>query len=523
MGNSIKDRQLESLADSIISFLCDESDAGRLRIKEAVNRAGKAYTQKDNYKVVKWALKLFGDRGRKKELQSLNINMDDLTAEMTKNDDRLSRAENTLVCLQRLAIVLLDADGGWENTSLNTYLTVYFMGLIDNCEHPTKETFYFQQIKGLKPKLLSKLQQAIQAYQFSLDKAHREQAEVDRIDGDKKRETIDFICLTSDSTKAKSTAKENPGMAVFSLVKNNDHWELKWFDLFGEPLSLPINSYLLQLLKSGKSLQDEAVKLACFKARESFLSKNKILLLPSQSLLCELKSTYVVKQLGEEAKLDWYDDLGLCHQVDLTEYPDLLAFLQKPQSAVEEDLPTLQHHVRRVNCMKQAGIGSARMKLEAFFASTPESTAPTLGLLINPKADALNHLESVFVLSHGNGEDALKWYDAFGKGQTIDLNANPDVQNWLDAHMEIKASDHNALKLVLAKIDRSKALEIGNFKEELANCLANRKPPPATQVDEVPQSKPGTLDTGMLLEFSKLYKPRPANTVGSANSTDFNP
>lgn len=521
--NTLEARQLETIADSVIAFLCDESDNGMKRVQEAVHRAGNGYTQRRNHWLVNWIpgspLRLF--RHRNKPLDGLEQNMDSLARQFTEIDGRLQKSEIILQRLQRLAIVLLDPQGGWKSTSLNTYLLVYFMGLIDHCEHPTQEEFYYALIKKLNPIFKAKLQQSLQAYQFSVNKAKEEQAQVERLDSSKTKASLDFIYLTDQETRAFSKAKEEPKLAVFCLEQQAGQWQLKWVDLFGEAHPLAINSFLLQQLNGGKKSDTDEVKQACLKARDLYLSQNKILVNPHVSRLADLKSTFVVKHLPALTALDWYDDFGRCHQIDLEKYPDLLAYLRGREALAEKDLPALHHFLRQVDKLQQVGVQGARLKLEAFFKTNAEVVASTFQLLVNPKASDLGHLESTFVLNTKDDAPELLWYDAFGNPRQLDLAAMPSITTWIESHVQYQEQDLAELKILLAAVDRSQSLKLDAFKAELAACLERRRP--AVEPSSEDKTPSGRLPKDRIEAFANLFAAVKAKTMEPAPSEKLEP
>lgn len=467
MGNQLLELAAEQWIDAVIARILDQRPQAHEAICLASRKASEAYLLSNWNGLLRGAFKFFRKRRREADQTSLD----------------LESFPDVFIRLQTLTKVFLNPKGKWEPTSYNTYLLIYLLGYLNGDEHPTQNHTYYTMLPLLVSLFKSKLQQAYQGMRYQRRKdLPSEKAESKT---DKKSDDLDFILLADDSKKAKDLAMRESDKAVFLVRQSKSGIELFAYDLHGREIQLPLTEELQQSmresLKSGGQL-----KSLCLKAREAHLLKGKFYLNPASAELGQIRSAFVLRQVEltrdkfnkaledkgwiSVSNLDWYDDKGCSHQIDLTLYPELEDFLNKNPHVAMPDALYLAHQLRRIDLDFKADLGQTKQILDALFQKNKEDPFSSFKALVNPKSTDLSGLASTFVVYINPRELRLDWYDTYGGLREIELTDYSDLTQWLSEHPKVSDNDRE-LKAFLIRVNTSKPINRDEFKEQLAACL----------------------------------------------------
>ncbi|QBR83544.1 hypothetical protein E3983_03720 [Legionella israelensis] len=456
---TIQERVLSNIADSLIAFLTDESEKGREKILNAIKLAGRDYKGEEyNWLFTYWR--------KRKEI-----------ATYTERD--IDGSLSIIPRLQALAKVFLDPTGGWKSTSYNTTLLFYFLGALENNTNPTADPFFNSIVYDLADPFKRKLQDSLHEHLIAQKIAQEKARELESISDKAKKEALNFVHIFSNHEKAREYAMQKPQQISFALFFEKGKWQLAWYDVLGDDYSLEINKELnkqLSLYDEKDIIYDDAIKFECIKLRDAFIEKRKLFINPSASELSNIKSTFVLKGQKENYELYWYDNEGDCRQIDLAPYPFFLEYLNSQDKMDENNLPQLQAFLRKLNPTVSTGISKARQTLEKFFKNQKIEGVNSFKLLVNPAVHALDNLISTFVIYKNREDIRLEWYDAFGNGREISLEPYDKLISWLKAHEDIAEEDYPELKQQLLCIDTSQRINRDEFKKQLEECLLKGRP-----------------------------------------------
>ncbi len=475
----IEERMLSEIADSIIALLINESEESLEKIKGAVKQAGIKYNGEEYNWLISSILTYW--RSRKSE---------------TKNTERdINHYTDVLTRLKAFSNVFLNPDGAWESTSYNTMLILHLLGAIDDEPDPCDKAFYSHIASKLAVPFKLKLQEWVHQYEYDQKMAEAKARSLKTMSDKTIEATLSAIKLFAGNQEASHYARKNPDQAVFRLYQKEKQWHLLWYDLLGEKNALDVSDDLKALLSRSSSdssyLNNADVKSECLKLRDVLIEGRKVLINPPASEMTDLRTVFVLKKAKNDYALDWYDSDGLCRPIDLKKYPDFVELLETVDSIDEQNKQQIERHLRRVNVLTKTEIKSHIKRLDNFFKFKGAESAPTYQLMVNPASHQLAGLESTFILYKKDESLRLEWYDAFGKGQEIDIAAYPAVNDWIKARDEIVKEDYPELKQLLAKIDTSKAMDRSEFKAQLKACLENSLHKEASDPRPAPEKKEG--------------------------------
>lgn len=455
---TVLERTLSEIADSLIAFLTDESESGQEKVATAIKLAGKVYKGEGFH----WLYSYWRTR---KEV-----------ANHTERD--VEQSSSIIPRLQALAKVFLDPDSAWKSTSYNTTLLYYFLGALDDNKKPIQDPFFNNIIDKLADPFKRKLQDSLHEHLIAQKIADEKKLELEIISTKAKKESLGFVKLFASPKDARGYASNNPQHISFSLFPEKEQWFLVWYDAFGDDYSLEVSEALSKYLSSldEKDIyEDDDVRFECIKLRDAFIEKRKLLINPPVSALSDLKSAFVLKGKKENYELYWYDEQGDAREIDLESHPALSKYLNAQDTVDEKNIPQLNAFLRKLNTGVTISINKARQTLEKFFRHQQIESINSFKLLVNPATHALANLMSTFIVYKDKADIKLEWYDTLGNGREINLEPYPGLSSWLSRCENIAEEDYPELKQQLLEVDTSQPINRDEFKRQLEDCLLKRR------------------------------------------------
>ncbi|CDZ78781.1 hypothetical protein BN59_03095 [Legionella massiliensis] len=328
---------------SMVDFISDGSEEGQKRLVGVFEQAQSKYQTAESMlrSVITYFTRYRGDA-------------------FTKTITDLKAFPDPIIRLQEFKKFV--SLGGWESTSANTRLFTFLIRAIpgyENSEEKLSDQYIHEVlIPPLRTLIDKDIDSLIRQFALANEQAEQRKRELREMAAGQ-RKTAEGIVLFENDVEAAGFVQSHPDKQVFHLAApsgSRSKWQLTWYDLTGKANLLVIKSELertLESLKSAKLPQENSklqfkIKMECARLVEEQLSRTQVLLNPASEQLRNLTSAYVLTKNPREYQLSWYDSLGDCKQLHLSNYPLLATWLAEKKQLTADDLPRLKTYLQHI-------------------------------------------------------------------------------------------------------------------------------------------------------------------------------